>query len=320
MSTTSRRYLIVGATGKQGGAVIDALIRANPDPPISILALTRNTSSPAAQSLASKPNVTLLQGDLSSPSAIFSSSPDPIHAIFSAQVPDMRRKNGTDTEVTQGCALIDAAISHGVRHFVYSSVDRGGAASSSSPTPVPHFQSKHAIEQHLFSSVVTAAAKSSSTNNNTTPTMTYTVLRPTAFMDNLSQAPFSYIFGALWATVDPKPLQLISTHSIGLFAASTLLHPDRPAYHNAALTLVGDELTQKDANAIFQKVVDGGRSMPQTFGFVVRTMCWLMGDIGKMVEWFRDPGYGGSVEECRRVEPEVQGFEQWLRESSGYVK
>ena len=295
--------------------MIEALTRLNLDPPISILALTRNPSSPASRSLASKPNVELLKGDLSDCSAIFASTSASglITAVFSVQVPDMRRKGGADQEVTQGCALIDAALAHGVRHFVYSSVDRGGANSDNNPTVVPHFASKHHVEQHLKTAIATQSAASDSKN-----TMTYTILRPTAFMDNLQPGIFSYMFGAMWETVDPKPLQLVSTASIGVFGASALLHPNKAEYHNRALTLVGDELTQKDADAVFQKVV--GRPMPRTYRLVINMLLWAIGEIGAMVAWFRDTGYGGSVEECRRCEPGVQNFEQWLKESSGFRK
>lgn len=48
--------------------------------------------------------------------------------------------------VTQ--TLVDIARKHGVEHFVYSSVDRHGFQ----PTEVPHFISKHHIEEHLMKS------------------------------------------------------------------------------------------------------------------------------------------------------------------------
>ena len=47
------------ATGKQGGAVVNALVKANKssnEQKYTILALTRNKDSPAAQSLTNLPN------------------------------------------------------------------------------------------------------------------------------------------------------------------------------------------------------------------------------------------------------------------------
>jgi nucleoside-diphosphate-sugar epimerase len=72
------------------------------------------------------------------------------------------------TEERQGKAMVDTALANKVSHFVYTSVDRGGdAKSAAAATYVPHFASKHAVEQHLF-----AKAKGSD--------MSYTVLRPAA--------------------------------------------------------------------------------------------------------------------------------------------
>jgi uncharacterized protein YbjT (DUF2867 family) len=81
--------LVTGATGKQGGAVIQNLIKKIA--PFQILALTRNTQSASAQKLlkASK-NITLIQGDLDNPSEIFKNAQQqasgPIWGVFSVQV------------------------------------------------------------------------------------------------------------------------------------------------------------------------------------------------------------------------------------------
>ncbi len=91
-----RRILVAGATGKQGGAVVNALV-ANP-PPYSheILALTRNTESAAAKKLASKSNkITLLPGDLNDCQSIFTKAGGngSVWGVFSVQLPAMGQKN-----------------------------------------------------------------------------------------------------------------------------------------------------------------------------------------------------------------------------------
>jgi nucleoside-diphosphate-sugar epimerase len=66
--------LVTSTAGKQGGAVVRALLNSptNIPCPYSILALTRNPSSPAARKLASTPNVSLIQGDFNNCASIFS--------------------------------------------------------------------------------------------------------------------------------------------------------------------------------------------------------------------------------------------------------
>jgi uncharacterized protein YbjT (DUF2867 family) len=66
----SRAILVSGATGKQGGALIQSLIDQDAD--FRILALTRDASSASAQRLASKSSkVYLVQGNLDDTEAVF---------------------------------------------------------------------------------------------------------------------------------------------------------------------------------------------------------------------------------------------------------
>src|SRR4051812_24336374 len=107
--------LIVGATGKQGGAVLRALL-SYPNPP-EILALTRKPSSTAARALlAAYPDkIQLIHGDTAKPWPIFAAYPrHAISAIFLMTNPPH--------EGHKAFAFIDAAAEHGVGHIVFSSV------------------------------------------------------------------------------------------------------------------------------------------------------------------------------------------------------
>ena len=85
----SKAVLITGATGKQGGAVINALLEHDAD--FEILALTRDVNSAGAQNLAKKsPKIRLLQGNLDRPDEIFQKAKEvtslPVWGVFSVQV------------------------------------------------------------------------------------------------------------------------------------------------------------------------------------------------------------------------------------------
>lgn len=148
----SKSILITGATGKQGGAVIDALAN-NSD--FTLLAVTRNTSSASAQKLTSKAsNVKLVQGDLDDVAGLFKNARDvsPTGEIWGAYSVQISQGKGVtfEGEVKQGKSMVDEAKKAGVKHFVYSSVERGGDEKSwNNKTPIPHFQTKYEIEQHL---------------------------------------------------------------------------------------------------------------------------------------------------------------------------
>jgi len=220
----TKRLLITGATGSQGGAVIDALL-AN-FPTFQILALTRNKSSAKAQSLASKPNVTVIEGDSTSPASIFEAH-KPIHGVFLVTAFAPGKEN---MEEAQAHPMIDAAIKNEVEQFVFSSVDRGGAKKSEdNPTNVGHFASKHRIEKYLKERNDAAHSK-----------MKTTILRPVAFMDNLTPDFMGKGFASVWKGIGEKPLQLISVHDIGVFAARAFADPQ--AYNGRAISLAGDSL------------------------------------------------------------------------------
>jgi NAD(P)-dependent dehydrogenase (short-subunit alcohol dehydrogenase family) len=64
----SKYILVVGATGKQGRAVVEALRPSadSDDIPFRVLALTRSASSPSAQRLVQERHVQVVEGDLDS--------------------------------------------------------------------------------------------------------------------------------------------------------------------------------------------------------------------------------------------------------------
>lgn len=248
MSTSVlRKVLVFGATGKQGSATIDALLaEAEKDnTPLNILAVTRDRTSRSSQALAQKSNVSIIEGDLADVESIFDQATadgNQVWGIFGVQV------NSADEE-KQGKSLVTVSVARGVQYFVYASGDRGGPEKSETdPTSVKNFAAKFSIEKHLRKLAATSPQG-----------MTYAILRPVTFFENMTDDIHGKGFARMWEQMGPnKPLQLISTTDIGFFAAQALLHPDE--YHNVAITLVGDELTQPQADVIFKELV--GSSMP----------------------------------------------------------
>lgn len=208
-----------------------------------------------------------------------------------------------DPEERQGKALVDAALDNQIKHFVYSSVDRGGDRSFENPTPVPHFISKHHIEHHLVE-------KSEGTD------MAWTILRPVAFFDNFTPDFFGKVFATAWkVAVKEKPLQLIAVHDIGFFGAQAFLHPEQ--YKDKGLSLAGDELTFDEMSKIFDAKT--GQRVPLTFGFVARTLLWMKKDLGYMFQWFYDSGYGADVGALKKLHPGLKDFSSWLEQESGFT-
>lgn len=84
-----RSILVVGATGNQGGAVINNLLQLEAD--FTILAVTRNTASPSAQKLTQKSSkIKVVQGDLNHPASLFENirlvESKPVWGVYFVQV------------------------------------------------------------------------------------------------------------------------------------------------------------------------------------------------------------------------------------------
>jgi len=304
----SKVLLITGATGKQGGAVVDALLESPSfsSSTYTIVGVTRNPESTSAQKLAGKSSaIKVIQGDFNDIQALFKTASEvtalPVWGVFSIQVP--MGKGTTDTEEKFGKGLVDEALRQGVKQFVYTSVERGGDEKSwSTPTEVPHFKSKHNIELHLREQ-----AKQTD--------MGWTILRPVAFMDNITTSFFGKVF-CTWLrdALDNKPLQLVATSDIGYFGAEALLKPDE--WRHKALGLAGDELTYAQVEEVFKKTT--GSPPPVTYGFVASGIMWGVKELGLMFKFFRTDGYGVDIKSVRKINPAMMNLETWMEKKSGF--
>jgi len=208
-------------------------------------------------------------------------------------------KTGPAIEQRQGQALVDSALKHGVKHFVYTSVDRHGETSLNNPTNIPHFVSKHHIEHHLID-------KSKNTD------MSWTILRPVAFMENFAVGFVGKVFASAWQlAIKSRPLQLVATDDIGVFAAKAFEEVDR--YKGQAISLAGDELTYEQMVEVFKRTT--GAPAPLTWSFVARLVLWLSEEMGTMFAFFEKEGYAADVAELRRVHPGLKDLGTWLEEN-----
>ena len=88
--TSKKAILLAGATGKQGGATVRALLEAGALEHYRILAVTRNAESRGAKNLAAK-GVDLVQGDFNDIPGIFETAKgvlggdDKLWGVFSVQ-------------------------------------------------------------------------------------------------------------------------------------------------------------------------------------------------------------------------------------------
>ena len=274
-----RLILVTGATGKQGGAVARSLL----DRGFRGRALTRDPQKPEAQALTEQ-GAEVVQGDMEDRSSM-ERALEGAYGIFSVQ---NFWESGYDREVQQGKMVADAAKVAGVGHFVYSSV-----GSAHRQTGIPHFESKWEIEEHVRQIG-----------------LPYTILRPTAFMQNWEWTREMILGGALAQPYDPdKPFQQVAVEDIGAFAAIAFENPDR--WIGREVDLAGDEPTMLEIAETFGRVIGREVSYYQVPWDQFEEQ---MGEeYAVMYRWFNDMGYEADIAALQQEYSELTTFERYLR-------
>ncbi|MFC7026684.1 NmrA/HSCARG family protein [Halomicroarcula sp. GCM10025324] len=255
-----RKILVTGATGTQGGAVIDHLLADSQD--WEIYGLTRDASSAGAEDLEAR-GVTPVEGDMTDAArmAELCEGMDAVYCVTTFF------EDGPEVESKQGITLAEAAADAGVEHFVYSSV-----GSADADTGLEHFESKYAVEQRIEELGLPA-----------------TIVRPVFFMQN-----FEYMMredienGRLAMPLEHGvSLAVVDADDIGKTVVAALSDPDR--FGGQIVTLAGDDLTLEAFAEAFGSHL-GTEIDP--IHVDVEDYREMAGDeMADMFQWFNDVGY-----------------------------
>jgi len=277
---TDRPILVTGATGQQGGAVLRHLRTQG----FAVRALTRDVHSPAARTLAAT-GVAVIQGDFDDGASLERALAG-MYGAYAVQNP--WQSGGVEGELRQGIAFADAAKAAGIQHLVYSSV-----GSADRQTGIPHFESKHQIEEHIRAIG-----------------LPHTVLRPVFLMENFLFNRDTIVSGTLAEPLMPAtPLQLVAVDDIGAFAALAFAEPEQ--WIGRAIELTGDELSMPQAAERFGRVI--GRPVRYVQVPMAELRRTRGEDQAAMYTWFNQVGYGADLPTLRAIYPALTTLEQWLR-------
>jgi uncharacterized protein YbjT (DUF2867 family) len=258
--TGDRTILITGVTGKQGGAVAQALQGTG----FSLRGLTRKPDGERAAALARR-GVDVVQGDLNDEATLRRALAG-AWGVFGVQ---NTWEAGVAGEEAQGKRLATLAREAGVQHYVYTSV-----GSANQRTGIPHFDNKWRIEETVrglrFPSHV--------------------ILRPVFFMENLL-APYSLQGSTLASALGPGTrLQMIAVDDIGWFGARAFT--DAVALNRREIDLAGDVRTMPEAAEILTGVLGRPIAFAQTPIEQVRRNSE---DMALMLQWFERVGYRADI-------------------------
>jgi uncharacterized protein YbjT (DUF2867 family) len=284
MSTqTTGTIAVFGATGQQGGAVVDGLL----DHKAPVRALVRNPQSDRAQALAAR-GVEL--------AAIRTDDPASLAAALTAveafyfMTPEANNLEEVETEIRIGTSLVDAAVAARVPHVVFNSVF--GADQESG---VPHHDSKHLIEERLRKSGLRAS-----------------MVRPTPFMEVMAPSVEHGEIVLRLPLPEDVPLKMISVRDIGRVAAALLLGTAEAP--GGAVELVGDELTGPQIAAAF------GARAEHSARYEALPLSALPSDLDRAMfrQFAKMAEHPSDLSVVRAIEPATQDLAEWIR-STGWA-
>jgi uncharacterized protein YbjT (DUF2867 family) len=273
--------LVTGATGNQGGAVAEELLRSGR----KVRAFVRQVRSRRARQLAAL-GAELAEGDYDDPASLVAAATG-MQGMFALGTPF---EAGVEGEVLDGAALIRAAKKAGVEHFVYSSV-----AGADRHTGIPHFESKHLIEEQLKKSG-----------------LAYTIVAPVHFRENhLGSVDEMVAIGVFsMPLAADKRLQSLCREDLGAFVAHVFAAGS--SLFGRRIELASDESTGPEMARSFARAL--GRPIRYVPSGVEEVLSSDNG-MNRMWAWFNRAGYSADIGYLRREFPDVpwKTFDEWAR-------
>jgi uncharacterized protein YbjT (DUF2867 family) len=281
--TDRRTILVTGATGRQGGATVDALLGAEGEN-WHVRAMTRDATSEKARALQAR-GVEVLTGDQDDVASLDHAVAG-VHGVFSIQL-----SIDFEAENRQARNLADAAKRAGVSHIVATLAAGAGMEG----TGLERFASKRRIADYLKGLGAPL-----------------TILRPTGFMENYLGSRAAILGGALAGATAPGTLNwYIAVGDIGAFAAAAFASPSD--FVGAEIDLAGDQLSGTESAEVFSRVIGRAVGYQQTPREEMEKN--FPAERVALNDWYDRVGYRFDVNTLRArwPNPSLMTLEEWLR-------
>lgn len=278
--------LVTGATGRQGSHTVRQLLKRG----FVVRAFVRDKSKAVAQELK-KLGAHLVEGSFDDDESMKRAleGADGAFLVTPAD-PSNQSGNAKEIEVAYGVTFVEHCKTAGVKHLVFTSSSLSGERSD-----VPFLDSKREIEEHIRQSG-----------------LTYTILRPVAFMEN---------FNEMWMRGDNVYIPLdsnvnipfICSKDIGEFAAISF---DKPAdFKGKTLVIAADMLTPPQAAKIFSQAL--GREI-KSEQQPIEELAFFSQALVAMFKKINERGFVKDMAEIdfvalRKINPDLWTLEDWLK-------
>ncbi len=278
-------FLILGATGLQGGAVAREMLNRGQ----SVRILTRRAKSYRAEALA-RTGAEVVEGDLSRPDTLPAAFKG-VTGVFSVQdfyAPGV----GLVGELEQGRAVLAAAKAAGVRHIAQSTMGDGHA-----PGGPEHFVSKALLEREIKRSGID-----------------WTLLGTVWFMDNLLNPDMkpALMFPVLAGSLDrDTKFQMLAIEDLGWMAAEALTDPD--TWKGRKINMAGDVMTVAQMKDTY-RAVTGKR--PKSWRIPRALFRRLVPEFAEQLDWHNRVNFAFGSEELRKAKPDALGLAEFFEQHS----
>ncbi|KAF2035866.1 NAD(P)-binding protein [Setomelanomma holmii] len=143
----SKTLVVIGATGQQGGSVVDAVLKdAQLSKEYTIRGTTRDPNQLSAQALA-KRGIEVVKADINDATSLKKAF-EGAHVVFANTI-TIYDGHTYSHEIAQGHALADAAVAAGVPYYIWSTLPNAGKISGGKLKNMGHFDGKEEVEQYV---------------------------------------------------------------------------------------------------------------------------------------------------------------------------
>mmetsp|Transcript_15241 Transcript_15241/g.20155 ORF Transcript_15241/g.20155 Transcript_15241/m.20155 type:complete len:320 (+) Transcript_15241:103-1062(+) len=285
-SKETKSILVIGSTGRVGTEVCKALKVAND---FSVFGATRTVPNKKLEDMGVK----AIKFEFGSMESMISALKES-NATMVFMVTDfwVAANQKFDVEVSHGMMMIQAMKEIGtIEHVVFNSV----ADAEKTPPEVQHFATKLKLEEELKLSG-----------------LSYSVLRPVAFLENLDDpANMNPLTKGTVKCLWDASLTLKMVACADIAKAAVLMFKDPKKFQGQIIDCVGcqvngDEIAQALSKASGVRCV-WQISLPRPLQYLI------IPDVYYMVSWFYEVGYSSSIEEFKKIVPDAMGPFEWFQ-------
>jgi len=285
---SDKKILVFGATGAQGGSVVEYLSGHYP-----IRAVVRNPTTEKAVALAQK-GVELVTGDLSTgvPDSAFQG----IHAVFLVTVVD---HTSFDNEHDQAILIVDAAKKAGVKQFIFSTLPYV-SVESNGKVKVPHFDAKARVEEYVRKQGFQYSAF---------PALAFYYQNFETFFPPKPDDNGNLVL----AIPITSSLIAVDVSQVGIVVKGIIDNPEKwngqfipVAGDKESLQYYADALSEKEGKKVILNQIP--HEVFASFGFP------MAAEIAAMFHWFNDYSFYGKKDwqDSKKTYPELRTFKAYL--------